>query len=155
MSIWLIQTCTLCGLRFSNRALLELHIREDHVERNRSAGQHDDDPGDNGKSRLRAGGSAANDVLVPTQARTADEVNTRTAAPLPRSGPVMTVVRRVIGAVRYVNDELLRAGEAIMRSARAPQPDRSAQPDRPGAPADKDAQAASTKRGDLAALCRR
>lgn len=26
----LIATCPLCGLRFSNRPLLELHIREDH-----------------------------------------------------------------------------------------------------------------------------
>ena len=33
MSNWSIPTCTLCGLRFSNRALLELHIREDHLER--------------------------------------------------------------------------------------------------------------------------
>jgi predicted lipid-binding transport protein (Tim44 family) len=28
----LIDTCPLCGLRFSNRPLLELHIREDHVQ---------------------------------------------------------------------------------------------------------------------------
>jgi hypothetical protein len=34
-----------------------------------------------------------------------------------RSGP-----RRVIGALRHVNDELTRASEAIIRSARAPQP---------------------------------
>ncbi|HYZ57175.1 MAG TPA: hypothetical protein VE733_27240 [Streptosporangiaceae bacterium] len=27
----LISTCPLCGLRFTNRPLLELHIREDHV----------------------------------------------------------------------------------------------------------------------------
>jgi len=26
----LIATCPLCGLRFTNRALLELHLREDH-----------------------------------------------------------------------------------------------------------------------------
>ena len=34
----------------------------------------------------------------------------------------MTATHRVIRAVRHVNDELLRASEAIIRSARAPQP---------------------------------
>jgi hypothetical protein len=33
----------------------------------------------------------------------------------------MTVLRRVIRAVRHVNGELTRAFEAIIRSARAPQ----------------------------------
>jgi hypothetical protein len=28
-----ITTCPLCGLRFSNRPLLELHLREDHPRR--------------------------------------------------------------------------------------------------------------------------
>jgi hypothetical protein len=31
-------------------------------------------------------------------------------------------LRRPIRILRYVNDELLRAGEAIIRSSRAPQP---------------------------------
>ena len=56
MSTWFIPTCTLCGLRFSNRALLELHIREYYLERNRSAKPDHDDPGDNGTSRVRADG---------------------------------------------------------------------------------------------------
>ena len=34
----------------------------------------------------------------------------------------MTALRRAIRAPRNVNDELLRASEAIIRSARAPQP---------------------------------
>ncbi len=29
----LVSTCPLCGLGFSNRALLELHLREDHQPR--------------------------------------------------------------------------------------------------------------------------
>lgn len=33
MSLSLIATCPLCGLRFANRALLELHVREDHRRR--------------------------------------------------------------------------------------------------------------------------
>jgi hypothetical protein len=32
MPTTLIDTCPLCGLRFRNRPLLELHIREDHLQ---------------------------------------------------------------------------------------------------------------------------
>jgi hypothetical protein len=41
-----------------------------------------------------------------------------------RSGPGHNTARprRVIHALRYVNDELTRASQAIIRSARAPQP---------------------------------
>jgi hypothetical protein len=35
---------------------------------------------------------------------------------------MMSRPRRAIRALRYVNDELTRASEAIIRSARAPQP---------------------------------
>jgi hypothetical protein len=30
MPATLVAICPLCGLRFANRALLELHVREDH-----------------------------------------------------------------------------------------------------------------------------
>ena len=40
----------------------------------------------------------------------------------PRPGQVLTVPRRVLRALRHVNGELTRASEAIIRSARAPQP---------------------------------
>lgn len=33
MPTTLISTCPLCGLRFANRPLLELHLREDHPQR--------------------------------------------------------------------------------------------------------------------------
>jgi hypothetical protein len=36
MPTMLIPTCPLCGLRYANRALLELHIREDHRPRRRA-----------------------------------------------------------------------------------------------------------------------
>jgi len=45
-----------------------------------------------------------------------------TAARRPGPGQVMTVPIRALRALRHVNDELTRASEAIIRSARAPQP---------------------------------
>jgi hypothetical protein len=50
------------------------------------------------------------------------EVTAMTATYRPRPGRMMSGPRRVIRALRYVNDELTRASEAIIRSARAPQP---------------------------------
>jgi len=45
-----------------------------------------------------------------------------TATHRPRPGRITAGPRRVIHALRYVDDELMRAFEAIIRSARAPQP---------------------------------
>ena len=59
--------------------------------------------------------------------RTTKEVTAMTATHRPRTGRMMTGPRRMIHAVRYVNDELTRASEAIIRSARAPQPRSQAQ----------------------------
>ena len=50
------------------------------------------------------------------------EVTAMTATHRPRPGRMMSGPRRAIRALRYVNDELTRASEAIIRSARAPQP---------------------------------
>ena len=44
MSATLIRTCPLCGLRFDNLPILELHIREDHRGRKRRAAPDDADP---------------------------------------------------------------------------------------------------------------
>jgi hypothetical protein len=46
MSAPLIRTCPLCGLRFDNLPILELHIREDHRPRERRAAPDDGDPAD-------------------------------------------------------------------------------------------------------------
>jgi len=43
MSATLIRTCPLCGLRFDNLSILELHIREDHRRRERQAAPEDGD----------------------------------------------------------------------------------------------------------------
>ena len=56
-----------------------------------------------------------------------------TAGRRPGSGQVMTMPTRALRALRQVNDELTRASEAIIRSARAPQPRLRVQPPAAGA----------------------
>ena len=56
-----------------------------------------------------------------------------TAARRPGPGQVKTMPTRALRALRHVNDELTRAGEAIIRSARAPQPRPRVQPRAAGA----------------------
>ena len=86
--------CPLCGLRFAARPLLELHAREDHRPSRR--------PGP-----------------APRPAAARSEV---TAARGRRPARMRTALRRPARVVRYVNDEFLRAREAIIRSARASRP---------------------------------
>lgn len=118
----LIPACPLCGLLFPNRALLDLHVREDHLHRKRPGQPDHDDRG-------------------------TEEMTTVTATRRPRPGPAVSTLRRAIGTLRYVNDELLRACEAIIRSARAPR-----HGPRPVAPAHEDARAsAATRSTDRAA----
>jgi hypothetical protein len=121
MTSTLTPTCPLCGLRYASKPLLELHIREDHRPRRRVQ------PGRPDAGGTRASGSAAGSPSrrpgpAARPSRTAKEVNAMTATRRPRTGQVMTVPRRVLRALRHVNGELTRASEAIIRSARAPQP---------------------------------
>ena len=90
-------TCPLCGLRYTDRSLLELHIREDHRPRERR-----EEPAPGGS------GHAATSPSRPG-----------------RSGPswAKTVLHRVILALRYTNDELLRAYAALSRGRRVSGPD--------------------------------
>jgi hypothetical protein len=106
MTVTLNPTCPLCGLRYASRPMLELHIREDHRQRRRA----------------EPGGPSRGHGVASRPSLTRKEVT------------AMTATRRVIRAVRHVNDELVRASEAIIRSARAPQP-------RPPASAPADAEA--------------
>ena len=79
-----------------------------------------------------------NEVIAVTATR-------RPHRPHPEGG--MPTLRRPIRSLRYVNDELLRAGEAIIRSSRAPLP-----PPRPDVAAGTPAYPASiTERADQAA----
>ena len=107
--------CPLCGLRFGSGALLDLHIREDHRQRGRY-------PGDTQIPLPPVGSASHRHNPASTPPRTMKEVTAMTATHRPRPGRTMSGPRRVIRALRYVNDELTRASEAIIRSARAPQP---------------------------------
>jgi len=108
--------CPLCGLRFASRPFLELHVREDHRQRGRR------DPGGTQAPQPRADRPSHGHDPALTLPRITKEVTAMTATRRLRPGRMMTGLRRMIHAVRYVNDELMRASEAIIRSARVPQP---------------------------------
>lgn len=118
MSSTLHTTCPHCGLRFPGRPLLDLHVREDHPQRNRPAEPARDDSRDTGTPRGGAGGPSRSDDLASGQARPGrEEVKER-----PRPGRAMTALRRAIGILR----SLATAGG-------------DAQPTSPVSPADRSA----------------
>ena len=121
MTSTLIPACPLCGLRYASKPLLELHIREDHRPR-RGAHPGRLDAGGTRASSSAAGSPSRRPALASRASRTAKEVNAMTATRRPRARQVLTVSRRVLRALRHVNDELARASAAIIRSARAPLP---------------------------------
>jgi hypothetical protein len=55
MSATLIRTCPLCGLRFDNLPILELHIREDHRERKSRPARDEGDSAGAGGPASQAG----------------------------------------------------------------------------------------------------
>jgi hypothetical protein len=121
MTSTLTPACPLCGLRYASKPLLELHIREDHRPRRRAQPGRLDAGGTRASSPA-AGSLSRRPALASRPSRSAKEVTAMTATRRPRTGQVMTVPRRVLRALRHVNDELRRASEATIRSARAPQP---------------------------------
>ena len=122
MSSTLTPTCPLCGLRFPGRSLLDLHMREDHRERNRTAGPDHGDSGDTGTSRDGAGGPPRGEGLASGQAGIAyEEAIATTTKQRSRSGRAMAALRRAIGILRLP----ARAGRDA-QSASSSQADRSA-----------------------------
>ena len=87
MSSTLVSTCPLCGLGYTNRALLELHIREDHPRHRQTTAepQHD------------VGSRAANKMATKT-----------TSAQLrrPRSPSVLEAARRGIHTVGELSRQM-------------------------------------------------
>lgn len=145
MTSTLSPACPLCGLRYDSKPLLELHIREDHRPRR---GTQPDllDAGATQMASPAAGSPARRSGLESRPSRAVKEVTAMTAN-RPQPGQVLTVPRRVLRALRHVNDELTRASEAIIRSARAPQSRPriqapAARDIRPGTAADRAARAA-------------
>jgi hypothetical protein len=53
MTVTLNPSCPLCGLRFSSRPLLDLHVREDHRDPDRTPEPADDDSGEGRAARPR------------------------------------------------------------------------------------------------------
>ena len=122
MTSTLNPACPLCGLRFASKPLLDLHIREDHRPRRRAQPGRPDVTGGTPVSSPAAGRpSSRRTGLASRPSRTGKEVTAMTATRRPRPGQVLTVPRRVLRALRHVNDELTHASEAIIRTARAPQ----------------------------------
>lgn len=122
MTSTLNPACPLCGLRYASKALLDLHIREDHRPQPGRL-----DAGGTRSSPPVADGSSRRSGLASKPSRTVKEVTAVTATRRPRAGQVTTVLRRVLRALRLANDEMMRASEAMIRSARAPQPRPQAQ----------------------------
>ncbi len=112
--------CPLCGLRYASKPLLDLHIREDHRPRRRAQPRLLGVDGTQ-TSSPPAGRPSRRSGLASRPSRAVKEVTAMTAARRPRPGQVMAVVRRVLRALRHANDELARASEANIRTARAPQ----------------------------------
>jgi hypothetical protein len=99
MSSTLTTTCPLCGLRFPGRPLLDLHMREDHRERNSPAGP---DRGDYGEtSGDGADGLSGDEGLASGQAGIAhEEAIAMTTKQQSRSERAMTALRRAIGVLK-------------------------------------------------------
>ena len=102
MSSMLATTCPLCGLRFPGRSLLDLHMREDHLERARPAEPGHDDSGDTGTPGGGASGPSRGDAgLHGGKAGIApQEAVAVTTKQQPRSGRAMAALRRAIGILR-------------------------------------------------------
>jgi hypothetical protein len=114
--------CLLCGLRFGNKPLLDLQIREDHRQPVPRAQDGHLDPGSTRAGASRADGPPHGHYLASAPSRITKEATARTTRRRRRAGRAITALRGGLRAVRCVSDELLRASGAVIRSARAPQP---------------------------------
>ena len=134
MTTTLTPTCSFCGLAFANRPMLELHIREDHLQRSHAAEPGQDDPSGPRAGRPHAGGPDRERSKATTPLGATNEVTTVNGTQ-PRHRPArwaVTAVRRVTGALRHANAEMMLASEIMFRPPGAPRPRRPA--DMPPAP---------------------
>jgi hypothetical protein len=129
MTSTLTPTCSFCGLGFGNRPMLELHIREDHLQRGRPAGSGQGDQADACLPEPHAQDPDSRSGQPAAPSSTAREVITMTGAPRSRRPPAgwaVTALRRMTGAIRGLHAELRLASEAMFRLPGAPRPHRTA-----------------------------
>jgi hypothetical protein len=105
MTSTLTPTCSFCGLRFENRPLLELHVREDHPQRGEPVKPGQGNPAGARASRphplspsSRRGEPAATSGTKAENTMTGPQRHRR-----PRAGWAMTGLRRVIDTFRHPN----------------------------------------------------
>ena len=104
--------CLLCGLRFGNKPLLDLHIREDHRQPVPRAQDGHLDPGSTRARASRADGPPHGHDLASAPSRITKEATARTTRRRRRAGRAITALRGGLRAIRCVSDELLRASGA-------------------------------------------
>ena len=144
MTSTLTPTCSVCGLRFENRPILELHVREDHRKRGNLAGPGLGNPVGSAASQPRHRSPANGHGDSPPASGTKAGPGTSGHRRL-RAGRAMTALRRAASGFRRANAELLLASDAMLRLPGEPR--RPADP-----PAGRDAhQAADGERADRAA----
>jgi hypothetical protein len=138
MTSTLTPTCTLCGLRFEDRPILELHVREDHPKHGGTAGSGHGMPGDASAPRphLRSQASGIPERATDPSTKAGTTV---TMPGSPHTSWARTSLRRLIGAFRRADAEFLLASEIMVRPAGVPRPRQPA-----GPPAEPDAQQAAT-----------
>jgi hypothetical protein len=115
------------GLHSGNKPLPDLNVREDHYQRALRAQDGHDDPGSTRAAAPRADGLPLGQDLASTPSRTTKEATAKTL----RAGRAMTVLRRALRVVRNVDDESLRASQAVIPFGRPPR----ARPQTPVPPA--------------------
>jgi len=90
--------CPLCGLRFENKPLLDLHVREDHRQRVSRERNGDGDPGS-----TRAPASGTESLRDPTDPPATPSLTLKKAARPARRGRAdraKTALRRALHALR-------------------------------------------------------
>ena len=122
--------CPPCGLRFENKPLLDLHIREDHRQRVPRAQDGHRDPGSTRVAAPPADGPPHGHDGAPAPSLTTKEATARTTRHRHPPGRAITALLRALRAVRNISDEPLRASGAAIRPARA----RQARPQTPAPP---------------------
>ena len=130
-----IPACPLCGLRFANKPLLDLHIREDHRQPVPRAQDGHRDPGSTRARASRADAPPHGHDPASAPSRTTKEATARTTRRRQHAGRAITALRGGLRAVRYVSDELLariRSRHPLRLRAAAPPADACA-PSRAGA----------------------